>query len=42
MSFKLFFRSNIELKELSIQYANHQPNANAETWAGDIGGSTIY
>ena len=37
--FRIFFRSDLELADVSIRYQENQPDTNAYTWASDIGSS---
>jgi len=39
MAFKYFYRSNVELKNVSLGYEKSQPDSNADQWADDIGSS---
>lgn len=41
MSHKIFFRSDLELKDVSVLYNDKQNDTNVELWASDIG-STIF
>lgn len=41
MAFKIFFRPNIELKDVSIRYNENQTDGDVDYWSSDIGASVF-